>query len=74
MEDTQIKYYIEADETVRRRVAEIAKRTHLPNSLPYICRALNYTDMSVNAHKIRVIALQNGAVKMEVKKSDNQKA
>ena len=74
MENTNIKYFIEADNELRREVAKIAKKSGLPCSLPYVCRALNYTDMSVNAYKIRRIALEHGAVKMEVKVCDEQQA
>jgi hypothetical protein len=74
MEDTQIKYFIEADGELRRKIAAIAKKSGMPCSLPSISRALNYSDMSVNAYKIRRIALEHGAVKMEVKVSDIQKA
>ncbi len=74
MENTKIKYFIEADKELRREVARIVKKSGLPCSLPSVCRALNYTDMSVNAYKIRRIALERGAVKMEVKVCDEQKA
>ena len=71
MGDTQIKYYIEADGELRREIARIAGC-----SLPAVSKALNYQGPMnpKTAHRIRVIALEHGAVKMEVKQAEVQKA
>ena len=71
MENTQIKYYIEADGELRREIARLAGV-----SLPAVSKALNYSaEMNAKtAHRIRVIALEHGAVKMEVKVANTQKA
>lgn len=71
MESTQIKYFIEADGELRREIARIAGC-----SLPSVSKALRYSlEMNAKtAHRIRVIALEHGAVKMETKPCENQKA
>ena len=69
MESTKVKYYIEADGELRQLVARIAKC-----QLPMVCKALAYQSKSRKAHQIRVIALEHGAVKMEVKPAESQKA
>lgn len=69
MEETKIKYYIQADHQLRRYIAE-----NFHSSLPAVARALNYTDNSKKARLIRTVALEHGAVKMEVREAESQKA
>ena len=69
MEDTKVKFYIEADGNLRVELARAFGK-----SLPTVCRALDYSCNNDVAKKIRVLALKKGAVKMEVKQADIQKA
>lgn len=69
MEQHKIKYYIDADAELRRWLAE-----KFGSSLPSVSRALSYTDNSDKARRLRKIAMEHGAVKMEVRVAEYQLA